>query len=375
MKLIQFFNGEFNAVGDKKEITYDVTNASKNYDADIEISCTQSTSYLTITNDFDVESNLPARSTRSGVLTITLSKSYTGTDLTQEISCEIIASAVERTSQGINNVVGPIGEYYIGREISFGDEIFNLISDNGDTITLLAQYNLGTDYRQSTTNNYVKFANTNGWEYTPGPKEIDIQNFDGPVKTYVNAYIEYLKTELGDDSVTGNLITLKDLERLGCIIPSDYDDGVGTWTCDNSPYISWLINGQAWWTRSANSSVFDDLVWWVKSDGALYYSTYSAILGVRPVITISKSTLEGIGQVSLITFTVEGIVYYAEEGMDWEQWIDSEYNIDGFYINEVGICSPSAEGHLFADWSQGAGDIIQDGYEYYLSDEYLGGGV
>lgn len=60
------FNGEFSVVGDKKEITYDVTNASKNYDADIEISCTQSTSYLTITNDFDVESNLSARSTRSG---------------------------------------------------------------------------------------------------------------------------------------------------------------------------------------------------------------------------------------------------------------------------------------------------------------------
>ena len=65
------FNGEFSVVGDKKEITYDVTNSSKNYDADIEISCTQSTEYLTITNDFDVESNLSARSTRSGALTVT----------------------------------------------------------------------------------------------------------------------------------------------------------------------------------------------------------------------------------------------------------------------------------------------------------------
>lgn len=42
------FNGEFSAVGDKLEIIYDVTNASLNYDASIEVNCTQSTTYLSI---------------------------------------------------------------------------------------------------------------------------------------------------------------------------------------------------------------------------------------------------------------------------------------------------------------------------------------
>ena len=42
---------------------------------------------------------------------------------------------------------------------------------------MLAQYNLGTDHRQSTTSNGVMFSDTFKWEYTPLPKEIDIQTW------------------------------------------------------------------------------------------------------------------------------------------------------------------------------------------------------
>jgi hypothetical protein len=209
------FTGEFSAVGDKKEITYDVTNASINYDADIDITCTQSTEYLTITNSFDTDSYMSARSTRTGVLSITLSKSYTGTDLTQDIICTISASAVESASQGSGDVAGPVeNKLSIGDEIAIGDEKFNIINIGDDTITMLAQYNLGTDYRQSSAQKSVIFADKYGWEYTPGSKEIDIQTWSTNPKTYVNAYVEYLKEELGDDTVTGDLITLKDLDLL-----------------------------------------------------------------------------------------------------------------------------------------------------------------
>ena len=36
----------------------------------------------------------------------------------------------------------------------------------------------------------------------------------------------------------------------------------------------------------------------------------------------------------LITFTVDGIEYQAEEGMTWEKWVNSDYNIDGYIIIE-----------------------------------------
>ena len=158
---------------------------------------------------------------------------------------------------------------------------------------MLAQYNLSTDYRQSTTVNKVAFSDGNGWDYTPGPKEIDIQTWSTYPKTYVNAYVEYLKTELGDDSVTGDLITLKELKTLGCRIQDDY-----TWTedetCYSSPYKSWLINGQYWWTRSADSTNAS-CVWYVYFQGFLSPDTYDIGFGVRPVITISKEALKNLG--------------------------------------------------------------------------------
>lgn len=51
------------------------------------------------------------------------------------------------------------------------------------------------------------------------------------------------------------------------------------------------------------------------------------------------SILKGLGSVlswdtlNLIQFSVNGMYYYAEEGMTWEDWIDSSYNTNNFYIS------------------------------------------
>ena len=92
------FNGEFTAVGDKKVISYDVTNASKNYDAEILIDCTESTTYLNITNVFDVKNVLSARSSRTGTLTIELANAVSE-EVSQDVTCTITANAVERDIQ------------------------------------------------------------------------------------------------------------------------------------------------------------------------------------------------------------------------------------------------------------------------------------
>ena len=36
---------------------------------------------------------------------------------------------------------------------------------------------------------------------------------------------------------------------------------------------------------------------------------------------------------NLITFTIAGVEYQAEEGMTWGEWVDSEYNTDGCFIS------------------------------------------
>ena len=284
------FNGEFSALGDKKVISYDVTNASKNYDAAITISCTESTAYLTISNSFDNSTNLSARSSRTGTLTLELSTAVSE-ETSQDVTCTISASAVERTSQGSGDVSTPVEKQIaIGDEISIGEEKFNVISTTDTTVTMLAQYNLGTDYRQSTTENDVTFSDSNGWEYTPGPKEIDIQTWSTNPKTYVNEYVSYLQGETGDTTLSGDLITLAELGNLGCTVPIDYAWGSGGWTCTGSEHSNWLINGQYWWTRTAFSD-FSGSIWILFDDGDLYSNYYYINSGVRPVITISKSLI------------------------------------------------------------------------------------
>ena len=285
------FNKEFSSVGQRVEITYDITNASKNYDASISIECTPSTEYLSIVNSYDSANNLGARQSKTGVLTITQSKSYTGADLTQEISCTINATAVERTSQGNENVVAPLNPFYIGREISIGDEKFNVISSDATTVTMLAQKNISdtTPYKQTDEQVRTRFSDSYGWQYTPGPKDIDIQNYDGETRILLNNYVSYLKTQYNVD-VTGDLITMTQLGNLGCTIPTDYAWGDGGWTCTSSEHSEWLVNGQDWWTCSAYPEI-PVSIWIVYADGKLRDDISASYYGVRPVITISKSLL------------------------------------------------------------------------------------
>ena len=289
------FNKEFSLVGQRVEITYDITNASKNYDASIDISCDYDSSYLQIFYGMSTDF-VEARETIEGGLEISLVKSYTGADaLEEEITCTLTASAMERTSQGSGTVAAPLERTFnVGEEITIGDEKFNVISSDATTVTMLAQQNISdsTPYKQTDEQIWTMFSDSNGWEYTPGPKEIDVQTWGGDAKALLNGYVSYLKTEYGVD-VTGDLITMAQLGDLGCTIPSDYawgDAEYGDYTCNNSEHSEWLVNGQYWWTRSADSEGSSD-VWMMYDDGILYTDYYNFPIGVRPVITISKSLL------------------------------------------------------------------------------------
>ena len=287
------FTTTLEELGNQYKITYDITNGSKYFDAAFVISCTQSNKYLKVTNQLDT-SNLTALETRTGNLTLEKTQTNAAEENTKyTVTCTITATPVERETTAQGEAAEPIEiiTYLIGEEITIGTESFNVISQTDTTVTMLAQYNLGTDYRQSTTENYVMFSDSYGWEYTPGPKEIDIQSYDGEAKTYVNAYVEYLKEELGDDTVTGDLITISELGELGCIVPTDYAYGSGGWTCTGSEHSNWLINGQYWWTRSAFSDDFNN-VWTVDPDGYLSADNFNYNFVVRPVVTISKKTLK-----------------------------------------------------------------------------------
>ena len=92
------FTTTFEGLGQKYLLDYEVTNGSKNYDAELVMSCTSNSEYLTVTNEFDTDTILTARDSRLGRLTIEQTKSYAGDDIEVTIACTIDANAIERTS-------------------------------------------------------------------------------------------------------------------------------------------------------------------------------------------------------------------------------------------------------------------------------------
>ena len=80
----------------------------------------------------------------------------------------------------------------------------------------------------------------------------------------------------------------------------------------------------------------------------------------------------GGGGVTLITFTIGGTEYQAEDGMTWGEWCDSEYNTGTYYVsaglngneyieNDEGwcLCDENEDGVL-------AKALIISGYAYTL---------
>ena len=208
---------------------------------------------------------------------------------------------------------------------------------------MLAQYNLSSNYRQSTTNNYLYFSNGKGWVNTPGPKEIDIYTWSSNPKTYISAYVEYLSEYTNDSTITGNLITISELKPLGCTINDKYVYTTGL-TCSTSEHASWLVNNQNWWTRSAGTDNTTS-VWYVASTGVLYgTNSYNNVYGIRPIITISKSGIananrknniyevgyeshisgEGFNLISVSNDTVTLLAKY-KLGIDYKQTTSNNY--------------------------------------------------
>lgn len=78
--------------------------------------------------------------------------------------------------------------------------------------------------------------------------------------------------------------------------------------------------------------------------------------------------LSGDGGLGRITFELRGFEEYADNGMTWEQWVNSDYNTDGWYIQSDNILLKSGFGGIIvAVENVKSSDEIQAGgyYETY----------
>lgn len=73
---------------------------------------------------------------------------------------------------------------------------------------------------------------------------------------------------------------------------------------------------------------------------------------------------------NLISFTIDGTAYQAEDGMTWEQWVESSYNTDGYRLR-IGHSVASSNGWYVID-EEGTlefpTDTISNGVDYALQD-------
>ncbi len=102
-KTITFTTSDLSAVGDTSTLTYEVTNASKNYDAIVQVNCEGANNYLQVSMVPD-NLTIEATTTKTGTVKVELKKtSITNQDI--PITCKLNIVASERISLGANEVV------------------------------------------------------------------------------------------------------------------------------------------------------------------------------------------------------------------------------------------------------------------------------
>ena len=344
------FSKDMSLVGEKYVLDYDVTNGSRNYDAEITINCTESNEYLKVTNEFDTSEYLISTETRRGKLTIEVLKPFVGDseENTKDISisCEIRGNAVERDSLGSGTPADKVkqsnweitedkdnnGELSKGDLITLGTESFYVYDIEGDKVKALSQYNLhiGNVCTSSDISSCSQLENPTGLQskdaigaqfegvtptsfpwigVTPFLKDEKIHTLPegqkandynaSDIKPYVDAYAEKL-SELDGKVEQVRLMTKEELEAAGCdskknSCKTGYVWSNGNWV-EDSNFVGTsmeFLYSTSYWTSSSNDQ--DNLyVWDVGSLGDCVWIGVNNIvaLGVRPVIEISTSLFQ-----------------------------------------------------------------------------------
>ena len=103
-KVITFTSKDLSKVGDKSTLTYEVTNNSANYDAEIQINCkvkdNATVKYTSIKNELENNATVvKAKETLNGTLIVTLDKASTE-EVKEEYICKLEFNAVGRNDLG-----------------------------------------------------------------------------------------------------------------------------------------------------------------------------------------------------------------------------------------------------------------------------------
>ena len=123
-KIITFETSELKTLNQTSILTYEVTNNSSNYDAEVSVTCVPkegtTAKYTSIKNKLENDATkVLAKESINGTLTVTLNK-IPIEETTEEYTCKLEFNAVERNTIGMTPV-----------------NLYNLIKENADTTTVI----------------------------------------------------------------------------------------------------------------------------------------------------------------------------------------------------------------------------------------------
>lgn len=194
----------------------------------------------------------------------------------------------------------------LGSELCVQTECFYVISNTEDSVTLLSKKNITLDANPLQSDSAGTTIFSNG----------EVKYSGSLVEGYVNNYRRVLQN-FGLKIGEARAITVEELENedtFACV----YSSGCS----ENYPW----INSINYWTSSLVEGFSYGAVYYVDS----YYGIYSTAesfdfldfsLGVRPVITVPMSAIS-----DLSLMTIDNKSYYFENGMIWNDWINSNFN-------------------------------------------------
>ena len=175
-KTITFNTNNLSKVGDKSTLTYEVTNNSANYDAEVKVTCVpENNKYTSITNTLDIEDNIvPARNTAKGRVTITLNKTSIE-EVSEEYTCKLEFNAVERKEVGVEKVYTE--KLLNGTDPVLSDNLIPVtIKDNGE-VTYADITKEWYSYEDKVWANAVILEDGTSYNVGDTIKESDIQSY------------------------------------------------------------------------------------------------------------------------------------------------------------------------------------------------------
>ena len=123
-KIITFTSKNLMKIGDKSTLTYEVTNNSANYDAEVKVTCVPKdgtkAKYTSIKNELENDATIvKAKTSLNGTLTVNLDKQSTE-EVKEEYTCSLEFNATERDTIAVTPI-----------------NLYNMIKDNADTTTVI----------------------------------------------------------------------------------------------------------------------------------------------------------------------------------------------------------------------------------------------